>query len=35
MFLDGSTEGMEKTMKQIIAMQQIKSSRDLGGGQGS
>ena len=30
MFLDGSTEGMEKTMKQIIAMQQIKSSRDLG-----
>jgi regulator of protease activity HflC (stomatin/prohibitin superfamily) len=34
MFLDGSTEGMEKTMRQIIAMQQIKSS-NAGGGQGN
>lgn len=26
MFLDGSPDGMEKTMRQIIAMQQVKSS---------
>lgn len=27
MFLDGSSEGMEKTMKQIMAMQQMKTNR--------
>jgi len=28
MFLDGSSEGMEKTMKQIMAMQQMKTNRN-------